>query len=328
MARAAGILAAFGATLLLNACAGTGGGSAVPEASGATGQPVVFGRVLAVEKNKPLKWAAAAGSESPDGNFQVLVLAKGQNTARNHRLRGDGSFAWALAPGAYALAGYSWSRYGRRRSDRVWMDFTVPPKAEGVYVGTLKIDATQVPGTVSVSDDAATAKQALKKLAPQFKGKVAKRVMTAERLSKRVRSRRAICDASWGLPCENSYSGVVSIAPNTAKQTTPTATSLQPTLRWEPTSSSGVRYDVVVYEAMAHSGTRKLQGRVVDYAEGLTKPEHRLARALKPKTTYYWTVRLRRGDIVSNWTRYSYTAFYGIRYSRRLNNLYSFDTPG
>ena len=322
-ARGGWIVTAFGALLLLSAC-GTGGETTIPDARNAGyKQPVVFGRVLVADKGKALSW----GSGSTDGDFYVLIARKGQSAANTYKLKEDGSFAWALAPGEYAMAGYFWRRFSRRRSDRTWTDFTVPFKSEGVYIGTLKIDAGGS-SEVGISDDIGPATEALKKLAPEFKGKVAKKLMAVENLSPGVRSQRPICDKSWGVPCKNDYTGVVSLSPNTAKQTTPTVSGLQPTFRWEPASGAGVRYDIVIYEAMRYFNGRQIPGRVVDYAEGLDKPQYQPTSPLKPKTTYYWSVRLRKGDTVSNWTRYSYTAFYGIRISRRLNHLYTFDTPG
>lgn len=292
------------------------------------GRALVFGRILAVEKGEPLNWKADAETDSVDGDFHVLILPKDGNAAQSYRLRGDGSFTWSLAPGDYTFAGFSWSRFNRRRSDRIWMDFTVPPNADAVYIGTLKIEASQIPASYELTDQFVTARFAIQRKLARPDAKITRNLMTRKSLSARVRSRREICGGAWGEVCKEGYRGVVSLAPNIGKESTPTVASLRPTLKWRPVPERGVRYDVVVYEALEYLDGRKLQGRVIDYVEGLEKPEYRLARTLKAKTTYYWTVRLRKGDTVSDWTRFGYTGFFGFRYIRRFANLYSFDTPG
>ncbi len=107
----------------------------------------------------------------------------------------------------------------------------------------------------------------------------------------------------------------------------PTAVeSLQPTFRWEPVGERDARYDFVIYES--HS-VFKAVGREVYYREGLTEPEHTLEVPLQPNREYYWSVRVRRGEEVSEWSRFDYTKVPG-GYSMRQEEeypLFWFRTP-
>ncbi len=44
----------------------------------------------------------------------------------------------------------------------------------------------------------------------------------------------------------------------------------------------------------------------VYYREGLQEPEHTLEVSLQPDRKYYWSVRMRRGEEVSEWSRFDY----------------------
>jgi len=108
----------------------------------------------------------------------------------------------------------------------------------------------------------------------------------------------------------------------------PTAVeSLQPTFRWEPVDERDARYDFVIYES--HSVLFAAVGREVYYREGLTEPEHTLEVPLQPNREYYWSVRVRRGEEVSEWSRFDYTQVPGGCAMRRQEEypLFWFRTP-
>jgi hypothetical protein len=89
--------------------------------------------------------------------------------------------------------------------------------------------------------------------------------------------------------------------------------SLTPTFKWRASSLEDVSYDIVIYEAMTYKFggiiTGHIPGRVVAYRQGLTEAEYQHPERLEPGRNYYWSVRLRRGDVVSNWTRFAYFQF-------------------
>ncbi len=80
-----------------------------------------------------------------------------------------------------------------------------------------------------------------------------------------------------------------------------------------------VQYDFIIYESdrlpfQYHPADWSI-GSVVYYREGLKEPEHKLEEPLKPHRGYYWSVRVRRGENVSDWSRFTDYACYGY-YSR------------
>ena len=107
--------------------------------------------------------------------------------------------------------------------------------------------------------------------------------------------------------------------------------SLRPTFKWQPSSRSYVSYDLVIYQAVkfqVESGKSYYHaGSVVDYQQGLTHPEYRPETPLKPDNKYFWNVRLRRGDIVSNWSSFSYFHFYLVAYTWGTEPWFGFSTP-
>lgn len=129
-----------------------------------------------------------------------------------------------------------------------------------------------------------------------------------------------------------SFQGVKPIAPAVGNPAFPSVVdSLQPIFRWEPAPYANATYDFIIYEDIKEEslweGTKHAVGREIYYREGLKAPEHRLEQPLQPDSEYYWSVRLRRGDQVSNWSQYNYTVFLGTAYIRESNRPFAFKTP-
>ncbi len=110
-----------------------------------------------------------------------------------------------------------------------------------------------------------------------------------------------------------------------------TVDSLQPTFRWEPSPEPNVIYDLIVHEGIKEEsfwkGTKRAVGREVYYREGLEAREHRIEEPLKPGTEYYWSLRIRRGQTVSDWSVYNYFLFLGTGYVSMNNHPFIFKTP-
>ncbi len=111
--------------------------------------------------------------------------------------------------------------------------------------------------------------------------------------------------------------GVTPIYPEVSSRTVIKVDSLQPTFRWEAVTKPDVRYDFIIYERRPISAltwmplrvgiqahTFAAIGREVYYREGLEKPEHRVDVPLRPTMRYFWSVRVRRGEDVSEWSRF------------------------
>jgi len=114
--------------------------------------------------------------------------------------------------------------------------------------------------------------------------------------------------AACSLPSTATIHGVTPISPElgfsgwTDRRTT--VETIQPTFRWEPVDERDARYDLIIYES---HGRYAAVGREVYYREGLAEPEHTLEVPLQPNREYYWSVRVRRGEEVSEWSRFDYT---------------------
>jgi hypothetical protein len=107
--------------------------------------------------------------------------------------------------------------------------------------------------------------------------------------------------------------------------------SLQPTLQWEPPPAPGTTYDLVIYEGIKVTsfwkGTKRSIGRQVYYRQGITTSSHRVEDTLKPNMEYYWSVRVRRDGIVSDWAKYDYKALTPIYYKEGRALPFMFKTP-
>lgn len=98
--------------------------------------------------------------------------------------------------------------------------------------------------------------------------------------------------------------------------------SLRPTFRWEPPAHEpDVAYDLIIYESLLG-----VLGKEVYFREGLTNPEHQVEEPLRPNTLYYWSVRVRRGGQVSDWSRFDVTAV-GLPGKKSELPFFIFKTP-
>jgi hypothetical protein len=90
--------------------------------------------------------------------------------------------------------------------------------------------------------------------------------------------------------------------------------SLQPVLAWKASREPGASYDLAICPAEgATFMVRKTgkPGEAVYYREGLQETSHKLETPLQPRTKYLWSVRVRTGDEVTDWSTYTY--MYGGR---------------
>lgn len=81
--------------------------------------------------------------------------------------------------------------------------------------------------------------------------------------------------------------------------------SLTPILRWE--GFPGATYDLVIYQAVEVERYLvpkiRMPGPKVYYREGLTDTEHKVETVLREDQLYFWSVRTRSNDVVSDWAR-------------------------
>lgn len=147
-----------------------------------------------------------------------------------------------------------------------------------------------------------------------------------------------------GLTACTSFHGVTAISPKTGHPYHPTKVdNLHPTLEWKSSSQGDETYDVIIYEVLV-KGVRKdsmwnwpyggepmlvygATGKMVYYRERIKETYHKVEDPLEPDTHYYWSVRVRQGDKVSEWSRYDYLLYAGIGYLDAKNCWFYFKTP-
>lgn len=112
--------------------------------------------------------------------------------------------------------------------------------------------------------------------------------------------------------CTHSTTMIVGITPTYPiewkfLESIPTVDRDRPTFSWQPAANPNLRYDFIIYEAHAigPSSNEWAIGKELYYREGLEQAEHQLEDPLMPGRTYFWSVRTRRGDAVSEWSRFS-----------------------
>lgn len=232
-------------------------------------------------------------------------------------LRGDGSFVWFLRPGEYTIVAMEYEHILHGRSEtttgRIGGSFEVPQEPAAVYIGTLSIlqDANRF--LVAVRDDFADASTAAN--FPQGAGKesMARRLLVVERVPD-GQKQIGICDGSWGLSCTKDNYGVIPISPPSEKENFESVSSLEPVFSWQPSPVAGVTYDFVIHRALPYKQkgfeSSYVHGPIIEWATELTEPRYTLKKPLDPDSKYFWSVRLRKGDVVSDWSSTSFFSFY------------------
>lgn len=137
--------------------------------------------------------------------------------------------------------------------------------------------------------------------------------------------------AAAGITGWTSFAGVKPVFPEVGNPNFPTAIdTLRPTFEWQAKPGAG-SYDLIVYEGIKEEsfweGTKRAVGREVYYREALLSTRHTIEQDLAPGTEYYWSVRIRRGDEVSDWSVYDYTLFLGTAYMHAGKRFFVFHTP-
>lgn len=307
--------------LLLGGCATTTSFKSDVEIL-SSNQPTVFGKVEVFKNGKQENFSIWTGS--PIG---LLVQRKNSPETIHYNITDPGFFYWNLPPGEYMILGL----LGQERTGPLRLHFTVPPGGKGLYIGDLVINFYGGYYTVDIKNNYKTGVEVFR---AKFSGRQLATKMAIARKEKRLgtyKQVQPICSAIWGLKCTREYYGVKPVYPEGVSNIVVDNTT--PILRWEPSSRGGITYDVVIYEeqkfARNEMGVVKdsLPGKRVYYAQGLTKTMLKKAPQLRPNTSYLWSVRLRRGQTVSTWSKFGFFNFYIVGWSSGYGQWFSFSTP-
>ncbi|MFX0139391.1 MAG: hypothetical protein ACFFDN_37470 [Candidatus Hodarchaeota archaeon] len=129
-----------------------------------------------------------------------------------------------------------------------------------------------------------------------------------------------------------SFHGIKPLYPGVGNPNIPKQVdSLYPTFLWEPSPDPDVTYDFILYEGIRIEdfwrGIKRALGEEVCYCQGLKTSKFTTEKSLKPGMEYYWSVRTRKGDHVSQWSLYDYFLFLGTGFIKADNRPFCFKTP-
>ena len=277
-------------------------------------QVIVFGKVNATVDGRHIKMSTS-GFKS---YLTIEFRQAGSPTIMEYKVDETGYFFWALAPGEYEVLGtygfadVGWFEMKVPLAQPVWIPFTVQPEVESLYLGDLTLAVSKNrPIVQKLNDNYSESIKEFHKRYPGAHTDPLNKATKLEPLNPGTYSKVTnICTGNWGINCSSNI-GITSISPDRLQDVIVASTA--PTLRWVP-SFIPVKYDVAIYEAydstwrkinfdLLTGNERWRRGRLLIYAQGLTTPTFKPDVSLQPDTTYLWSVRLRRGNIVSTWSQ-------------------------
>ncbi len=277
-------------------------------------KPAVFGKVQVFIQNVPHQWNRNFTGPT---NFWLLVKPAGSQEASSYRLDDTPEFHWSLAPGKYNLVGYVLRHFANATIRRTWAEFTVPANVSAAYVGDISISLVEDTSAINVSDNFNPAAAAFRTRFPDLKAPPVKALMRFPEGGGSNTRAEPPCGSVWGVQCQNDFIGVGPVNAAIAG------------VSWMPSTNSGVTYDLVVYEMVRFMycglfGPVKMPGHRVVYRENISGNSFVFDQALNPNATYYWSVRLRKGDRVTNWSRHKISSSLVIAKWTRTNPWFSF----
>jgi hypothetical protein len=279
----------------------------------------VFGRIVMVEDGREREISAMLDV------VRVRIRAAATDQTQALRVTGDGRFEWALKPGEYILQSF----YYRQSLFRIWNAFTVPEPGRAAYLGNLRVivDGRRMAlEFVDAWDDEAKVREArFRDMGVEPEKALLRREAPVGSYA-RVAS---ICAKGWGIECTRNFQGVEPVRPEGAYQGYPRQETRTPFFEWKPSQAEGIAYDFAIYEAFDPGlfEGRTERGRLVFYKEGLAEPRFQLEEPLPAGRRYMWSVRLRKGDLVSTWTSTSYFAFLLVAWTSGSGQWFGFEIP-
>lgn len=127
------------------------------------------------------------------------------------------------------------------------------------------------------------------------------------------------------------YNGLEPVYPSVSMLMTQ-VDSLQPEFRWQAAQEEGTTYDFAIWEMEGAYSTgwgsaKQSWGKLCYFVENLKENYHRITKPLEPGKKYNWSVRVRRGTYVSDWSAYNQTIVSSFGTDYRTNAPFSFKTP-
>lgn len=292
--------------VLISACASAPVDEKTATAEAGYGR--VFGKIEFVEDGKEAVWDGSLVA----GELTLFVRAVGVAKIEHFEMAGDGSFYWPLRAGEYELLGLQLRRKFRTPGPgvnaRLMLRFSLREPGQAAYIGHVRVEWDKSSYRVSVHDREGSALDRIRDQLASAKLQFYKELARMEDPGRFKRVTPA-CSAAWGTHCDQTHQGVRPLQPDGTGWTFSEVRTLTPVLEWEPSSRADVAYDIVIYESLSFAYGLKsvtgLRGARIAYVEGLREARY-LPAALEPGKQYEWSVRLRDGDTVSEWSTTSY----------------------
>lgn len=257
----------------------------------------------------------------------VVIPLKGDSPI-TYNFHGDDDFTWALPPGEYLVLGYE-ANFAGSLTTTIRGRFAVPPDGASVYIGELLLMLKDSTTRIVLADAFEAASKRYQDQHPENLAPLRKELMVQEEEPGTWSRSRGICAEGWGITCTDNFRGVTPLRPEKFKNFDP-VDSLSPDFAWQPSTKPGVTYDFALYEVVSYSAGRRgsIAGRLVDYAQALPVASWRPLTPLPAGRRYQWSVRLREGDTVSNWSTRSHFSFFVVGFSSGWGEWFKFSTPG
>lgn len=298
-------------------------------------QPVVVGHVLLIRDEEPQQTGRRLFD--PITPLSIFIAREGASEAQIYSTDTDGNFSWALAPGRYTLVGwqYTWANLASRRvvTAEVNAGFQVDDQGVTTCIGTMELRLSGNRISTRFVDDRSGAclLKNTSGVSDVFRVSIPRSTASVGEFAELL----DVCDPGWSLACDRSVQGLAPIVPavssgiNNTRFTMLDSTS--PSLKWQRARGPNTTYDVAIWEAVSYSfplaGDAYLAGRRVVYRQGLLEPSFEVDTPLKPKTKYMWSVRLRRGQQVSTWSKAGHFTFLVFASSAGVGEWFKFETP-
>lgn len=301
----------------------------------------MFGKITLVEEGVYLPW----DSLYVDFRHLLEIIPPAPSPPIVIQLHGDGYFYWDLKPGEYTIQNvipYK-ADYRFLRTEMIRAKFKVPAGAESIYIGDLVVRKNKRHYSWDINNAYQKDVAVLKAHFPLYKGHPVAHLMEEVKIGNYDRI-EPICSHEWGIDCGSDkteekanyfLSGV--FAENPVPRFKGVGAlfrryDLKPNFSWQASEQTDISYDFVVFENARYflpaSGyaAASVPGAMVLYKEGLKTPTYQVVNELEPDSKYFWSVRLRRNNTVSTWTRFNYSIRHKPAMVAGYNEMFSFYT--
>lgn len=290
----------------------------------APGQSLVVGSIRYFKDGDETKKCSDGGAPC-----DIIILPPGTSKAVVWEFSRSGDFTWSLPPGQYIVLAIARMDVGWNIKSMRGV-FTVPADGRPIYIGELLFGVKGYRYAIGLHDGFEKAASLFDAAHPDKAGTLAKALLKPEEDGATFSGVTSICAEEWRITCTKNFTGVTPVLPSDGTGFT-AITTRQPQFRWGASADSAVTYDLTLYEAATFNDDgwyrQYVEGRMIAYRQGLTKPEWQPEEQLEAGRRFYWSVRLRKGDIVSTWSTYSYSHFFLIGFSSGWGQWFKFATP-